>query len=136
MAGSTFCAVPVLPATLYPGTAAALPVPSSTTPVSISSMVRAVCSEITRRTTTGSIRRTNVPSCVRRPRTTWGRIRVPPFARAAKAVANWTGVTDTSCPIDSTESERPDHPLGRRIIPGVSPGRSTPVRLPKPNPLM
>src|SRR6267378_2255312 len=68
--GSTFCAVPVLPATRCPTRAARVPVPFWTTSSSISVTCRAVSSESTRRTSSRPRDSSTVPSG---PITLWTR---------------------------------------------------------------
>ena len=125
--------MPVFPATGYPGTAAALPVPSVTTLSSMAVRADAVSGERIRRP--GSAERAlreTVPSSPTRPATIQGRRRIPPLATAATAVTDWSGVTPTSWPMAREAWERPDQFLGGRRIPPVSPGRSIPVGWPNP----
>ena len=102
----------------------------------MSDSVAAVWGEITWRTAGGSVRRTSRPFRSRCARTTWGCISRPPLAMAPKAASIWTPVTDTSCPMEMLARDRPDQRAGGRSCPRLSPGRPTPVRLPKPNPVM
>ena len=76
-------AVPVLPATSMPSSAAAVPVPSSTTLLIIWARALAVPGFITSLCSLGFSRRTTRPSLSRMSRTMCGRIRLPPFAIAA-----------------------------------------------------
>ena len=62
----------------------------------------------------------------------WGRTRTPPFAITEYARAIWTGVTAMPCPIGTVPIVDPDHSSTGRAKPADSPGKSMPVRLPKP----
>ena len=136
VAGSIFCAVPVLPATACPAMAAFRPVPCATTLVIMAVSVRAASADITWRTTRGSKVRTSRPSASRRARTSWGCMNFPPFATAEKDATICSAVTEISCPIDRVARERPDHRFGGRSCPRLSPGSPTPVSAPKPKPVM
>ena len=58
---------------------------------------------------------------------------MPPLAIAANAVAICSGVTETPCPkLRVARSMRLQLSTGR-MMPGVSPGSSIPVRFPNPN---
>ena len=58
--------------------------------------------------------------------------RMPPLAIAEYAVAIWIGVTDSPWPIGRLPIEDPEYCEECRTMPRSSPGRSTPVRAPKP----
>src|SRR5437762_2022353 len=84
--GSTFWAVPVLPAIVKPGTAAAAAVPRSlTTPRSASPICLAVSGEVTWRNTTGASELIALPSAVVIDFTMRGMTNLPPLAIAAIA---------------------------------------------------
>ena len=55
----------------------------------------------------------------------------PLFAIAAYTDASWMAVTETPCPIGTLPIVEPDQYDGSR--PALSPGKSMPVRFPKPN---
>ena len=57
---------------------------------------------------------------------------MPPFATAPYAAAICTGVTAMPWPIGTLPIVEPDHFAGGRTMPGLSPGKSTPVTRPKP----
>src|SRR5262249_11247538 len=96
--GSTFCAVPVLPATRWPSRAARVPVPFCTTSSSISVTWRAVSSRSTRRTSSRSRESRTVPSGATTFATRYGLSSTPPFAIAAIAVTVWMPVALMPCP--------------------------------------
>ena len=58
-----------------------------------------------------------------------GWIHSPPFAIAAYTDASWIAVTETPCPIGTVPIVEPDHDGSR---PGLSRGKSIPVRRPNP----
>ncbi len=112
------------------------PVPFFTTLTIISVSVRAVSGLITCRTATGSKERTSRPCPSSTARTICGCISRPPLATAAKAATICTAVTEISCPIDMVASERPDHWLGGRSRPRLSPGSPRLVGAPNPKAVM
>ena len=131
--GSTFWAVPVLPAIVKPGIAAAAAVPRSlTTPRSASPIWLAVCGEITWRNTSGESEVTVLPSEAVIDFTMRGIVNLPPFAIVAIATVICNGVTPISCPIGMRVIEILLHDRGGRINPLISPGSSMPVRSPNP----
>ena len=65
-------AVPVLPATVKPGTAAAVPVPRFTTAIISWVTAAAVAGDTARFHSSGPMRRMTRPSASRISRTTWG----------------------------------------------------------------
>src|SRR5689334_14405884 len=73
------------------------------------------------------------PSAERSSRTTCGLTHVPPFAMTEYAVAICNGVTPTSWPIAIEPIDDGCQRLTGRKIPADSPGKSTPVRDPKPS---
>ena len=89
-------AVPVLPATVWPGTAAAVPVPLRTTATIIAVTAAAVVGDTARFHSSGPMRRMTCPSSSRISRTTWGAMSTPPLAMAPATVAICRGVTATS----------------------------------------
>src|SRR6516165_5141497 len=103
--GLIFCAVPVLPATINPGTAAPVAVPPfRTTSFSAATTFFEVASDMTRRTIWGRKAAIGRPS----GSVTWemmsGFTRLPPLATADIAVIIWMGVTAI------------DWPIGMRVI--------------------
>src|SRR3954466_545217 len=68
----------------------------------------------------------------RSPSTTYGRCMIPPFAMALYAWAIWIGVTAMPWPIGRLPIEEPEYCFGGSTMPGLSPGRSTPVAWPQP----
>ena len=57
----------------------------------------------------------------------------PPFPIAAYALTIWSGVTAMPCPIGTVPIVEPDQSSYGSTMPGLSPGKSTPVRFPNPN---
>ena len=57
---------------------------------------------------------------------------MPPLAIAAYAVAIWIGVTDSPWPKGRLPIEEPEYLETGRMMPPSSPGRLTPVVVPKP----
>src|SRR5919198_4181954 len=86
-------AVPVLPATLIPDSAPAVPVPSSTTRLIICASRPAALGDITRACCAGSIRSLTRPSLRTMRSVRRGRISLPWFPIAAATSAIWSGVT-------------------------------------------
>src|SRR5690606_22602871 len=89
-------AVPVLPATVTPGSAAAWPEPRSTTATIISESCSAVAGLTARPSTSGSVRLIGSRSWSRTVWTRKGRMISPPLAMAAEIIATCSGVTRTS----------------------------------------
>jgi hypothetical protein len=79
---SNFCAVPVLPPTCAHASSARVAVPESTTDCRKPRRVRAVSSEMTRRSGRGSLRASTRPRASDSERRICGAISVPPFATA------------------------------------------------------
>ena len=57
---------------------------------------------------------------------------MPPLAIAAYAVAICIGVTSSPCPIGRLPIDEPEYWFSASATPASSPGRSTPVGVPKP----
>ena len=89
----TISAVPVLPATSIPWSAAAVPVPSRTTLVIISVSCAAVRSLMTRRSRSGSTRSATRPSGSTIDPVRVGFMSSPPLATADATIAICSGVT-------------------------------------------
>lgn len=90
---TTFCAVPVLPATLKPAIFARVPVPRSTTCSIMSVSTAAVAGDTARRTTLRGTAAREPPDTT--ARTTRGSTNSPPLATALTAAAICSGVTPT-----------------------------------------
>ncbi len=88
--------MPVLPATVKPGTAGAVPVPRFTTSIISWVTAAAVVGDTARCHSSGPMRRMTRPSGSRISRTTWGAMSTPPLAMAPATVAICRGVTATS----------------------------------------
>src|SRR6185312_2385647 len=132
--GSTFCAVPVLPAELYPISNAFLPVPCNTTPCIIWRISAAVIVEITRREFTGW----NAIICGALcgwvvAATILGETYTPSFAMVEIRPTSCRGVIPISWPMEMAAIETFDHRLTGFVSPRVSPGSSIPVCWPNPN---
>src|SRR2546421_9522206 len=124
--GSTFCAVPVLPEIVKPGTAAAAAVPRSlTTPRNALPTWAAVSGEITWRKTVGEKVVMVLPSPVVIDFTMRGVTSLPPLAIVAIATVICNGVTATSWPIGMRVMEILLHDCGGQIKTGILPGHST-----------
>ena len=131
--GSTFCAVPVLPAMMKPGTAAAAAVPRSlTTPRSASPICLAVWGEITWRTTIGESELITLAIIAR------DRFHDPrrhEFAAVRDRRHRHRHLQRRNADFVAHRNARdrnlaPD--CGGRTIPLISPGSSMPVRSPNP----
>ena len=123
-------AVPVFPATVYPGSCASWPVPSITTSSIIRSTWRATRGLRILRATTAGL--PFVPT--RSTRCGWSQ--TPSLATVPYAAAICTGVIAIPCPIGSVPIVEPDQRSSGGTIPRVSPGKSIPVLRPKPKRLI
>ena len=130
---SGFCAVPVLPATAYPGTAARAPDPLTTTDWSIVESWRALRSDMTCLIRVGPIFRTEAPDSSMTSRTNIGCMSVPPFATAHRAFRSCRGVTEIPCPNPLVASSTGPILDALCIMPTASPGKSMPVLSARPN---
>ncbi len=134
--GSSFCAVPVLPAALKPDVFASFPVPSSITPTSIFLILLAVSKDTTLLIITGENSLIVSPYLSLISLTTKGRISWPPLAITDIAAANCNAVTPTSWPMGIVPIDTFDQKRGSLAIPEISPGKSIPNFEPKPKSFM
>lgn len=107
-------AVPVLPATEWPGTAAPRAIPLSTSETIRSSRVSATSAEVAWFSSSGSKSWITDRSEERTWSTSWGFIRTPSLPRAAEIMATCMGVERTSyCPIEAMASSASVMPSGK-----------------------